>query len=83
MFYAAELGVPVTGASHQPARDHMVHAKHCFDYLRQALVCAADTALEPVDEATGFVTGMGVVHTCQNFEDLVIWAEERRFEGSE
>ena len=33
------------------------HMRHCFDYLRHALMCAADTNLETVDEETHTTSG--------------------------
>lgn len=54
------------------------HVRHCFDYLRQSLMCAADTTLEPVDPVLGGVTGWGVVRNCRRYNDLKSWAEDRR-----
>ena len=52
------------------------HISHCFDYLRQALMCAADTNLEPVDTALGGSTGFGYSRTCRNFEAVKTWSSE-------
>ncbi|KAI1630921.1 hypothetical protein F4809DRAFT_654420 [Biscogniauxia mediterranea] len=54
------------------------HMRHCFDYLRQSLTCAADTTLEPVDPELGGVTGWGNSRICHNYSELVGWAEEHR-----
>ncbi len=54
------------------------HLRHCFDYLRQALMCAADTNLEPVDFDLGGVTGWRFEKTCRNFEAVKGWAEKWR-----
>lgn len=54
------------------------HLRHCFDYLRQALMCAADTNLEPVDFELGGVTGWRFDKTCRNFEEVKEWAEVNR-----
>lgn len=54
------------------------HLRHCFDYLRQSLMCAADTNLEPVDLELGGVTGWKFQRTCRNFEAVKEWAEENR-----
>ncbi|KAL8761568.1 MAG: hypothetical protein Q9184_002333 [Pyrenodesmia sp. 2 TL-2023] len=35
------------------------HIRHCIDYLRQSLLCAADTNMEPVDDELGGITGWG------------------------
>ncbi|KAI1505679.1 hypothetical protein F5X99DRAFT_367356 [Biscogniauxia marginata] len=54
------------------------HMRHCFDYLRQSLTCAADTTLEPIDPVLGGVTGWGNARLCRNYSELVGWAEEHR-----
>ena len=45
------------------------HVKHCFDYLRQALMCAADMTLEllrpPQEGKIPGVHGWGVEHVCR------------------
>lgn len=48
------------------------HAQHCLNYLRQTILCAADTTLEP------FVNpgiGIGVVHQCRDWTQVYEWAE--------
>ncbi|PQE18775.1 Tat pathway signal sequence protein [Rutstroemia sp. NJR-2017a WRK4] len=54
------------------------HLRHCFDYLRQALMCAADTNLEPVDLELGGVTGWRFERKCRDFEAVKKWAEANR-----
>ncbi|KAK4695118.1 hypothetical protein P7C71_g2573, partial [Lecanoromycetidae sp. Uapishka_2] len=54
------------------------HLRHCFDYLRQSLMCMADTNLEPVDFALGGVTGWSFERTCRDFEAVKEWAEVNR-----
>ena len=70
---------------HHPA----AHVKHCFDYLRQALMCAADMTLEPLrppqrppqkGKILG-VNGWGVEHTCRHWGEVRMWTEERRATG--
>lgn len=53
--------------------------EHCFDYLRQALICAADPALEERDDTIGGVRGWGTTHQCRNFEALKKWARDHRY----
>lgn len=52
----------------KPQEDHV---EHCFDYLRQALMCAGDVTLEwPREEADGrrfAVDGWGVEHQCKSW----------------
>ena len=58
------------------------HIDHCFDYLRQSLMCCGDTALE--GGATVFpgevigTDGWGAQHICKNYDDIFKWAEVRR-----
>ncbi|KAF9692899.1 hypothetical protein EKO04_009006 [Ascochyta lentis] len=61
----------------------LVHNNHCIDYLRNAVVCAADTTLEGQAVARGGrevpgTDGMGGVHVCRDWEGVVGWAEGRR-----
>lgn len=57
---------------------HHRHSRHCVDYLRQSLMCAADLTLEPIDPELGGVTGWGVKRTCRDWAKLKSWAEDRR-----
>ncbi|KAM3513149.1 hypothetical protein MY11210_003174 [Beauveria gryllotalpidicola] len=54
------------------------HMRHCFDYLRQGLMCASDTSLEPVDLKLGGVTGWGSERLCRDYQQVVAWAEDHR-----
>ncbi|EFR05193.1 hypothetical protein MGYG_08207 [Nannizzia gypsea CBS 118893] len=58
------------------------HMRHCFDYLRQGLMCAADSTLEPVDTRLGGVTGWGDERVCRDYAALKDWAEKRRVSNS-
>lgn len=58
---------------HDPA-----HTIHCFDYLRQAIECAADSNLEPLNPAIGHVDAWGTKRTCRNKEILDEWAYKWR-----
>ncbi|KAJ7618701.1 hypothetical protein FB45DRAFT_170638 [Roridomyces roridus] len=49
------------------ASDSFGHLQHCTAYLRQSLLCAADSTLEPESEHTpGGVAGVGVAHMCRD-----------------
>ncbi|KAI1108591.1 hypothetical protein F5Y14DRAFT_73982 [Nemania sp. NC0429] len=54
------------------------HIRHCFDYIRQALMCSADATLEPVDPVLGGVTGWNGTHVCSDFRTVAAWAEGHR-----
>lgn len=58
-----------------PLSDELAHhSAHCFDYLRQSIMCSADTTLEGVSEAG---PGWGGKHQCTDYEKLLEWANER------
>lgn len=61
------------------SHDHdVVHTKHCLEYLRNSIVCSADSALEPWKEELHGVDGFGSRHMCRDFGALFKWAEEFR-----
>lgn len=55
------------------------HTEHCFHYLRQGILCAADTTLEPggvgMLKANGDVSApvLGTVHTCRDWRQVYDW----------
>ncbi|KAF1940696.1 hypothetical protein EJ02DRAFT_349380 [Clathrospora elynae] len=59
------------------------HTAHCFHYLRQGILCAADTTLE--SGGTGMklangdkvATGVGTVHTCRDWRQVHDWLESQ------
>ncbi|KAL1583315.1 hypothetical protein WHR41_08062 [Cladosporium halotolerans] len=53
------------------------HSAHCFDYIRQAIMCAGDTSLEGKTEAG---PGWGSVHECVDYDALLGWANENSAE---
>jgi hypothetical protein len=59
---------------------NLEHIQHCFDYLRQALMCAADSNLEDVAIEEGSVStlGWGSKRVCRNYEELKRWSETWR-----
>ncbi|KAL8658825.1 MAG: hypothetical protein Q9226_000758 [Calogaya cf. arnoldii] len=58
------------------------HVKHCFEYLRQSLLCAADSTLEPAKEVENGFLGWGFTRQCRDVGQLKNWAEEwRAFEA--
>jgi hypothetical protein len=60
------------------ANTELGHIQHCFDYVRQALMCAADTNLETPDSTTGRTHGWGIERTCRDYSAVVAWAEKWR-----
>jgi hypothetical protein len=52
------------------------HTAHCFHYLRQGILCAADTTLESSSTDPDKVTaGVGTVHTCRDWRQVYDWME--------
>jgi hypothetical protein len=49
------------------------HASHCFNYIRQGIMCSADTTLEGKTEAG---PGEGSEHECVDYEALLEWAND-------
>lgn len=53
------------------------HRSHCVEYLRQSIICNADTTLEGETGAWATSTGWGQTHSCVNFDALTEWADKR------
>jgi hypothetical protein len=51
-------------------------ADHCFDYLRQMLMCGADIAVEWQVPGTLATTGNGVLHKCRDWTQVRKAVEE-------
>ncbi|TLD18106.1 hypothetical protein PspLS_10461 [Pyricularia sp. CBS 133598] len=58
------------------------HVNHCFEYLRQTIMCCGDTALE--GEATTFPDnetgsdGWDATHVCKNYDQIHSYLESNR-----
>jgi hypothetical protein len=59
---------------------------NCFHYLRQGILCAADTTLESSDtgmklaDGDEIVTGVRTVHTCRDWRQVYDWTERQHEE---
>lgn len=53
------------------------HRAHCVEYLRQSILCSADTTLEGETGAWAKSTGWGQTHSCVDFDALTEYANER------
>ena len=63
---------------HGDAAQELKHAEHCFDYLRQAIICSRDSTLEGPDMGKSSLTGNGVVHRCRAWDEpggLEAWSQ--------
>ncbi|KAI3554524.1 hypothetical protein CABS03_07786 [Colletotrichum abscissum] len=49
------------------------HVGHCFDLLRQAIMCRPDLTVEILEPEFGGVTGFGTKHQCVNWQELMNW----------
>ncbi|KAI1460526.1 hypothetical protein F4805DRAFT_395661 [Annulohypoxylon moriforme] len=54
------------------------HVRHCIDYLRQSIMCQADTNLEPINPDLRGVTGFGFSRKCRDIVRLMGWADKWR-----
>ncbi|PQE16815.1 2OG-Fe(II) oxygenase protein [Rutstroemia sp. NJR-2017a BBW] len=53
------------------------HKAHCFNYVRQALMCFADSTAEGHIEGDPHrVADHGVMHVCNDFDALLAWSKE-------
>ncbi|KAH7074162.1 hypothetical protein FB567DRAFT_453419, partial [Paraphoma chrysanthemicola] len=60
--------------------DHWDHIFHCFDYLREVVMCHGDTSLEGQDLPTEIsgTHGQLVTHNCKAYDEIFTWAEDHR-----
>jgi len=49
------------------------HSAHCVDYIRQGIMCNADTSLEGTTDAG---PGWGSKHVCKDYDALLGWANK-------
>ena len=55
------------------------HTAHCFEYLRQSIMCGADSTVEPAENAEeGAFLGWGFRRQCWDYLELKRWAERWR-----
>ncbi|KAL2060781.1 hypothetical protein VTL71DRAFT_9423 [Oculimacula yallundae] len=53
------------------------HRSHCVEYLRQSILCSADTTLEGETGSWTKSTGWGQTHSCVDFDALTEMANQR------
>lgn len=57
------------------------HLEHCFDYIRQGIMCAADPTIESVHHHAEDVAqdnGWGNTHMCRSWDALKAFTESKR-----
>ncbi|KAK1579686.1 uncharacterized protein LY79DRAFT_672332 [Colletotrichum navitas] len=72
---AAAAGHHRTEHDHNHAHD-MYHVGHCFDLVRQSILCKPDLTIEVGDPAIGGVTGFGTEHQCVDWRQLMDWMRD-------
>ncbi|KAF1808675.1 hypothetical protein P152DRAFT_462238 [Eremomyces bilateralis CBS 781.70] len=72
---------------HVTGKDHPDHLYHCFDYLRQSLMCCGDMAMEwPRTEETGeryVVDGWNIPHECKSRNGIEEYMRKAHFNHSQ
>jgi len=56
----------------------MHHENHCFDYIRQGIMCAGDMSIEGVPETEDeipHINGYGSRHECKNYQASRDWMD--------
>lgn len=53
------------------------HAAHCFEYLRNSIMCNLDMTLEG-SQSTPMDKSRGQGHVCRDRDEAVKWIEARR-----
>jgi hypothetical protein len=78
-FWASVDGKLVEMGDESREKNHRTshhHVRHCFEYLRQSLICLADSNLEMMNYTARGISGWQTERTCRNFEELTDWANE-------
>lgn len=57
------------------------HMDHCFDYIRQVIMCGGDMALAG-ENFPGGSNQFGVPHVCKNWDEIYQWLEKNRVTNS-
>ncbi|KAK0635026.1 hypothetical protein B0T17DRAFT_623301 [Bombardia bombarda] len=74
-----------TGPGHEHSdeshEEAMKHVGHCFDYLRNSLMCCGDVAFEGQgsDVEGAGTLGEASYHVCKDFDKIKAWTEAARF----
>ncbi|KAG4438772.1 hypothetical protein IFR05_005749 [Cadophora sp. M221] len=67
-------------AENDGLEEEMGHVNHCFDYIRQGIMCAGDMSIEgAADERDGegpHISGVGMKHECKSWDGSRKWMDE-------
>lgn len=67
----------------EPEFEHDVdedHTLHCIEFLRQSIMCHADTTLQTEAVYHQGILAFGVQYQCRNWWQLVEWVDKRNEE---
>jgi len=53
------------------------HTRHCLNLLRQTVLCASDTTLDPMNSGQG-TDGLGIVHVCRDWQTVYDFVEQNQ-----
>jgi hypothetical protein len=77
-FYYSTVSVP----PREPPSDLLWHLRHCFDYLRQSIMCSGDVALEGAETTfpagNGGSDGWDAKHICKDYSQIKKHLEDNR-----
>ena len=54
-----------------------IHTLHCIEFLRQSIMCHADTTIQTEAEYHRGILAFGVEYQCRNWSQLVDWVDDR------
>jgi len=89
IFIMAQTYAGLTSNTTLP-EDHHWHVIHCFDYMRQAVMCAADMSIEGLETTSpdhnGGSDGWDAKHVCRDYSQVTTYLEKMRpygYDGTE
>ena len=80
-YYQREDTIEALSNHHaKPDFEHEVdetHMLHCIEFLRQSVMCHADTTVQLEAEYHQGIMAFGVEYQCKNWWQLVDWVDKR------
>ncbi|KAK1691142.1 hypothetical protein BDP55DRAFT_524121, partial [Colletotrichum godetiae] len=74
--YSSEEKIYPSEAEELNASHDMDHLGHCFDLLRQVIMCRPDLTIEVANVVVDGVTGFDTEHQCIDWAQLMDWMEK-------
>lgn len=83
-----DLDLPDRGTDQSPDyHSHPLHVRHCFDYLRQSIMCSGDMTLETAlvhnGQRQAGVDGWNVTHQCKDWSAILEYVEANKLPPQE